>query len=166
MLLTSQKRACQCVNELKWNDKVIAESWSQMGSNYLFWAMIAAKRREAHGQNTHIVVRLHHHINIITIPLTIPSLSQQWRQFDLRWLRILLLSCFTLFTSLTQFHTLGIKLPILLCWRSSHTSTPSSSTNRSGMIRNVLLMATSGLVLFSKEFVNAVSQPRLIGSLL
>lgn len=34
------------------------------------------------------------------------------------------------------------------------------------MIRNVLLMATSGLVLFSKEFVNAVSQPRLVGSLL
>lgn len=34
------------------------------------------------------------------------------------------------------------------------------------MIRNVLLMATSGLVLFSKEFVNAVAQPRLIGSLL
>lgn len=34
------------------------------------------------------------------------------------------------------------------------------------MIRNVLLMATSGLVLFAKEFVNAVAQPRLIGSLL
>lgn len=27
-------------------------------------------------------------------------------------------------------------------------------------------MATSGLVLFSKEFVNSVAQPRLIGSLL
>mmetsp|Transcript_4997 Transcript_4997/g.7635 ORF Transcript_4997/g.7635 Transcript_4997/m.7635 type:complete len:251 (-) Transcript_4997:201-953(-) len=34
------------------------------------------------------------------------------------------------------------------------------------MIHNVLLMATSGLVLFSKEFVNSVAQPRLIGSLL
>ncbi|OQR97496.1 hypothetical protein THRCLA_06929 [Thraustotheca clavata] len=34
------------------------------------------------------------------------------------------------------------------------------------MIRNVLLMATSGLVLFSKEFANAIAQPRLIGSLL
>lgn len=34
------------------------------------------------------------------------------------------------------------------------------------MIRNVILMATSGLVLFSKEFVNSVAQPRLIGSLL
>ncbi|ETV65596.1 hypothetical protein H257_17746 [Aphanomyces astaci] len=34
------------------------------------------------------------------------------------------------------------------------------------MLRNVLLMATSGLVLFSKEFVNAIAQPRLIGSLL
>ena len=36
-----------------------------------------------------------------------------------------------------------------------------------GMLRNVLLIATtSGLPLFSKEFLNAVSQPRLIGSLL
>ena len=35
------------------------------------------------------------------------------------------------------------------------------------MLRNVLLIATtSGLPLFSKEFLNAVSQPRLIGSLL
>jgi len=34
------------------------------------------------------------------------------------------------------------------------------------MIRNVLMMATSGLVLFSQEFVNAVAQPRLMGSLL
>ncbi|CAN0356967.1 unnamed protein product, partial [Discosporangium mesarthrocarpum] len=34
------------------------------------------------------------------------------------------------------------------------------------MIRNVLIMASSGLVLFSKEFVNAVSQPRMVGSLL
>lgn len=34
------------------------------------------------------------------------------------------------------------------------------------MIRNVIIMATSGLVLFSKEFVNSVSQPRLVGSLL
>lgn len=34
------------------------------------------------------------------------------------------------------------------------------------MIRNVIIMAHSGLVLFSKEFVNAVAQPRLIGSLL
>ncbi|KDO26032.1 hypothetical protein SPRG_08685 [Saprolegnia parasitica CBS 223.65] len=34
------------------------------------------------------------------------------------------------------------------------------------MLRNVLLMATSGLVLFSKEFANAIAQPRLIGSLL
>jgi hypothetical protein len=42
-----------------------------------------------------------------------------------------------------------------LCFRSG---------NR--MIRNVLLMATSGLFLFSKEFVNAVAQPSLIGSLL
>ncbi|OQR90021.1 hypothetical protein ACHHYP_05870 [Achlya hypogyna] len=34
------------------------------------------------------------------------------------------------------------------------------------MLRNVLLMATSGLVLFSKEFAHAIAQPRLIGSLL
>jgi hypothetical protein len=34
------------------------------------------------------------------------------------------------------------------------------------MIRNVILMATSGLVLFSKEFANGVAQPRLLGSLL
>ncbi|KAH9108626.1 hypothetical protein LEN26_013536 [Aphanomyces euteiches] len=34
------------------------------------------------------------------------------------------------------------------------------------MLRNVLVMATSGLVLFSKEFLHAIPQPRLIGSLL
>ncbi|CAM9195508.1 unnamed protein product [Choristocarpus tenellus] len=34
------------------------------------------------------------------------------------------------------------------------------------MIRNVLIMASSGLVLFSKEFVNSLSQPRMVGSLL
>ena len=35
------------------------------------------------------------------------------------------------------------------------------------MLRNVLIIATtSGLPLFSKEFLNAVAQPRLIGSLL
>lgn len=34
------------------------------------------------------------------------------------------------------------------------------------MIRNVIIMASSGLVLYSKEFNNSVAQPRLIGSLL
>ena len=34
------------------------------------------------------------------------------------------------------------------------------------MIRTVILISSSGLVLFQKEFVNAVAQPRLIGSLL
>jgi hypothetical protein len=34
------------------------------------------------------------------------------------------------------------------------------------MIRNVLIMATSGLVLFSKAFTNSISQARLIGSLI
>ena len=35
------------------------------------------------------------------------------------------------------------------------------------MLRNVLLIATtSGLTLFSKEFLNAISQPRMIGGLL
>ena len=34
------------------------------------------------------------------------------------------------------------------------------------MLRNVLLMSSSGLVLFSKEFVKSVSQPRMVGSLL
>ena len=34
------------------------------------------------------------------------------------------------------------------------------------MIRNVIIMATSGLVLFSKEFSNSISQPRLVGSLI
>mmetsp|Transcript_361 Transcript_361/g.356 ORF Transcript_361/g.356 Transcript_361/m.356 type:complete len:251 (+) Transcript_361:128-880(+) len=34
------------------------------------------------------------------------------------------------------------------------------------MIRNFILMATSGLLLFSKEFVNSIAQPRLVGSLL
>ena len=34
------------------------------------------------------------------------------------------------------------------------------------MIRNILLMATSGVVLFSKEYVHSVAKPRLVGSLL
>jgi hypothetical protein len=34
------------------------------------------------------------------------------------------------------------------------------------MLRNVLVISDGGLVLFSKEFVNAVAQPRLVGSLL
>lgn len=34
------------------------------------------------------------------------------------------------------------------------------------MLRNVLLMSASGLVLFSKEFMKSVSQPRMVGSLL
>ncbi|TDH66341.1 uncharacterized protein CCR75_002734 [Bremia lactucae] len=34
------------------------------------------------------------------------------------------------------------------------------------MLRNVLIMASSGIVLFSKEYVNAVAQPRLVGSLI
>jgi hypothetical protein len=34
------------------------------------------------------------------------------------------------------------------------------------MIRTVILISASGLVLFQKSFVNAVTQPRLIGSLL
>lgn len=34
------------------------------------------------------------------------------------------------------------------------------------MIRNVLIMANSGLVLFSKEFSNSIAQPRMIGSLI
>ncbi|GAB9463660.1 hypothetical protein Gpo141_00001110 [Globisporangium polare] len=33
------------------------------------------------------------------------------------------------------------------------------------MLRNVLIMASSGIVLFSKEYVNGVAQPRLVGSL-
>jgi len=33
-------------------------------------------------------------------------------------------------------------------------------------LRNVLILAQSGLVLFAKDFVNAVAQPRLLGSLL
>ncbi|KAJ0409462.1 hypothetical protein P43SY_002352 [Pythium insidiosum] len=33
------------------------------------------------------------------------------------------------------------------------------------MLRNVLIMSASGIVLFSKEYVNAVAQPRLVGSL-
>lgn len=34
------------------------------------------------------------------------------------------------------------------------------------MLRNIIIMATSGLVLFSKEFVNGIAQPRLVGSLI
>lgn len=34
------------------------------------------------------------------------------------------------------------------------------------MIRNVVIIATSGLVLFSKEFINSIAQPRLVGSLI
>jgi hypothetical protein len=34
------------------------------------------------------------------------------------------------------------------------------------MIRNVIIMQQSGLVLFSKEFINSIAQPRLVGSLL
>lgn len=34
------------------------------------------------------------------------------------------------------------------------------------MLKNVILISASGLVLFSKEFMDAVAQPRLIGSLL
>ena len=34
------------------------------------------------------------------------------------------------------------------------------------MLRNVLIFSSSGLILFSKEFVDSVSQPRLIGSLI
>lgn len=34
------------------------------------------------------------------------------------------------------------------------------------MLRNVLIISASGLVLFSKEFANAIAQPRLVGSLL
>ncbi|TMW67953.1 hypothetical protein Poli38472_007625 [Pythium oligandrum] len=33
------------------------------------------------------------------------------------------------------------------------------------MLRNVLIMAASGIVLFSKEYVNGIAQPRLVGSL-
>ena len=34
------------------------------------------------------------------------------------------------------------------------------------MLRNVIIMATSGLVLFTKEFTNSIAQPRLVGSLI
>mmetsp|Transcript_6956 Transcript_6956/g.24737 ORF Transcript_6956/g.24737 Transcript_6956/m.24737 type:complete len:245 (-) Transcript_6956:94-828(-) len=34
------------------------------------------------------------------------------------------------------------------------------------MLRNVLIISASGLVLFSKEFANAIAQPRLVGSLI
>lgn len=34
------------------------------------------------------------------------------------------------------------------------------------MLRNVIIMASSGLVLFSKEFANSIAQPRLVGSLI
>ncbi|KAJ1493421.1 hypothetical protein T484DRAFT_1879296 [Baffinella frigidus] len=34
------------------------------------------------------------------------------------------------------------------------------------MLRNVLIISDAGLVLFSKEFISAVGQPRLVGSLL
>ncbi|KAL0589871.1 hypothetical protein ABG067_002096 [Albugo candida] len=34
------------------------------------------------------------------------------------------------------------------------------------MLRNVLIMASSGIMLFSKEYTNTISQPRLIGSLM
>mmetsp|Transcript_9224 Transcript_9224/g.15163 ORF Transcript_9224/g.15163 Transcript_9224/m.15163 type:complete len:248 (-) Transcript_9224:386-1129(-) len=34
------------------------------------------------------------------------------------------------------------------------------------MLRNLLIISASGLVLFSKEFVNAISQSRLVGSLI
>jgi hypothetical protein len=34
------------------------------------------------------------------------------------------------------------------------------------MLRNIIIMATSGLVLFSKEFLNGIAQPRLVGSLI
>ena len=34
------------------------------------------------------------------------------------------------------------------------------------MLRNVIIITTSGLVLFSKEFVDSLSQPRLLGSLM
>lgn len=34
------------------------------------------------------------------------------------------------------------------------------------MLRNILIMASSGLVLFSKEFANGIAQPRLVGSLI
>jgi len=34
------------------------------------------------------------------------------------------------------------------------------------MLRNVLLLSSSGLLLFSKEFVNAAAQPRMLGSVL
>mmetsp|Transcript_32140 Transcript_32140/g.46334 ORF Transcript_32140/g.46334 Transcript_32140/m.46334 type:complete len:266 (-) Transcript_32140:1564-2361(-) len=34
------------------------------------------------------------------------------------------------------------------------------------MIRNVIIMQQSGLVLFSKEFINSIAQPRLVGSLI
>ncbi|DAZ98397.1 TPA: hypothetical protein N0F65_000111, partial [Lagenidium giganteum] len=36
---------------------------------------------------------------------------------------------------------------------------------RTEMLRNVLIMAASGIVLFSKEYVNTIAQPRLVGSL-
>ena len=45
--------------------------------------------------------------------------------------------------------------------------TRGGSVRNAKMLRNVLIIATtSGLPLFSKEFLNAVAQPRLIGSLL
>jgi hypothetical protein len=34
------------------------------------------------------------------------------------------------------------------------------------MLRNVIIIASSGLVLFSKEFTNSIAQPRMVGSLL
>lgn len=34
------------------------------------------------------------------------------------------------------------------------------------MIRNVLIISASGLVLYSREFANAIDQPRLVGSLI
>jgi hypothetical protein len=34
------------------------------------------------------------------------------------------------------------------------------------MIRNLLIMASSGLVLFNKQFLNSIEQPRMVGSLI
>lgn len=50
--------------------------------------------------------------------------------------------------------------------RWNHQGVGPASGQNHPMIRNVLVMAKSGVVLFSKEFVNPVAQPRLVGSLL
>lgn len=34
------------------------------------------------------------------------------------------------------------------------------------MLRNIIILASSGLVLFSKEYANSIAQPRLVGSLM